>query len=90
MPQDQDYDYSNDTPEKIEEYLKKISDLNEDFDEANLQRTTFPKNFRCKSIIQSYNIFDTKDYFGAQYAMWRANKIIDTYLKKRGDDDSDD
>ena len=44
--------------------------LERNFDEAWLRTNYLPKKLRCQSIIQSYNIFDSKDYYDAYGNCW--------------------
>ena len=49
-------DLSNKETEIID-MIKKLSD-SRDFDEDTLKQTKLMKNFRCTSLVQSYNVFD--------------------------------
>jgi len=44
--------------------------LESNFDEGWLRTNYLPKKLRCQSIIQSYNIYDSKDYYDAYGNCW--------------------
>lgn len=44
--------------------------LDINFDEEWLRTNYLAKKLRCQSIVQSYNIYDSKDYYDAYANSW--------------------
>ena len=53
--------------------------LDMNFDEEWLRNNYLPKKLRCQSITQSYNIYDSKDYYDAYANSWlhKAEMILE-------------
>lgn len=62
------------------------------FDEGWLRTNYLPKKLRCESSIQSYNIFDSKDYYDAYGNCWllKAEMILkNPFMNDRKDEGAD-
>jgi hypothetical protein len=53
--------------------------LDTNFDEEWLRNNYLPRKLRCQSITQSYNIYDSKDYYDAYANSWlhKAEMILE-------------
>lgn len=63
------------------EYIKMVQNLNKHYDESYLQSKHFHHYFRCKSIVQSYHQWHSKEYFLCDYAINRAETLTRKFLR---------
>ena len=57
-------------------FMDKLFYLQSNFDEEMLKLKFLPRNFRCQSPVQSYNILDSKDYSDLGFVLERAELIL--------------
>jgi hypothetical protein len=59
-------------------FFRLLDYLDLNFDEEWLRVNYLPNNLRCMSAVQSYNIFDSKEYYDAYGNNWlsRAEMIL--------------
>ena len=67
----------------IQDCQRKLSYLIDNFDDKTLKKVLFSNHFKCKSLIQTYDIFDNDQYKAVGEALQNANILIkDPFLFK--------
>lgn len=56
--------------------MRKLDNLNDNFDEHDLRYHYFPGHLRCASFSQTYNIMDNPQFNQADFALERAELLL--------------